>query len=149
MTKLDRILAKPHKVLLWSFTGLIVAATAFTLFESNSTTKRINDKKKRVKRDKSVEEIERDSKDVSRWSKKELFDYLTRHQVYPDVETEPEELVKLVKSIKRLYPDIDYWVYYINSILLWSIVIIIPCHEQIQPLWRLHEQIFTLEVTEV
>lgn len=108
MTKLDRILAKPHKVLLWSFTGLIVAATAFTLFESNSTTKRINDKKKRVKRDKSVEEIERDSKDVSRWSKKELFDYLTRHQVYPDVETEREELVKLVKSIKRLYPDIDY-----------------------------------------
>lgn len=78
MTKLDRILAKPHKVLLWSFTGLIVAATAFTLFESNSTTKRINDKKKRVQRDKSVEEIERDSKNVSNWSKKELFDYLTR-----------------------------------------------------------------------
>lgn len=103
MTKLDRILAKPHKVLLWSFTGLIVAATAFTLFESNSTTKRINDKKKRVKRDKSVEEIERDSKDVSRWSKKELFDYLTRVSI---------------KWVIKNYTDYDYSIKCIQTLRL-------------------------------
>lgn len=81
MTKLDRLLAKPHKVLLWAFTGLIVVSTVITLLEPTATSrskKTIKDKKGSKKQPKTPEELERDSRDVSTWTKKELFEYLTR-----------------------------------------------------------------------
>lgn len=95
MTKLDRWIAKPHKFMLWAFTGLIVVSTAFTLFQPYST---IKDKKKsnvqktkKEKQPKTAEEIERDSRDVGTWSRKELFDYLTRVSI--------KDCVKCVESI--------------------------------------------------
>lgn len=40
-----------------------------------------------------------------------------KNQVYPDVEIEREELIKLVKSIKNLYPDMDDWIVSVNVCL--------------------------------
>jgi len=89
MTALDRWLAKPHKFFLWAFTGLIVTTTVITLLEpyqkgngngNGNGNKSIKDAK-RKKQPKTAEELERDGKDVNSWSKKELFDYLTRVSV--------------------------------------------------------------------
>ncbi|ODV93447.1 hypothetical protein PACTADRAFT_52035 [Pachysolen tannophilus NRRL Y-2460] len=103
-TALDKLFNKPRKNLMWIFTGIITASALYTIFFSQAPDFEIDDSdeiKITGKKDKDKEKEQDTKKIKSGLSRKEIFTFLSKRKIYPDIDTPLPELEKLVKDIQK------------------------------------------------
>ncbi|CAH2355170.1 hypothetical protein CLIB1423_22S01332 [[Candida] railenensis] len=70
--------------------------------QKDAETKKLKESESPSKKSSSLfvdEELSKDHSKIDNWSRRELHSYLSRHKIYPDLDTSLEDLIEQVKVI--------------------------------------------------